>query len=366
MFARSKSSQDDEQELDMSKTATKYLYKNLSRTKRIAENPTFKQFSETRKITSEAPRNSAEANVLARLFKSNPVKNELPRIMEGFRRMLGADAQSGGKESASEHKKKKDGGMDGSGQNKALGEVKVNDTGVEHAEDEDEDKTMNPNHEGGSDDDNDEDEDDFAQFDSRLANSDSDSDSELPNPDAMSITPSPRPSPEPAPKKSKPTSTATMAPPTTTTFLPSLSMGGYISASDSESDPDPENSDSGGKPRRKNRMGQQARRALWEKKYGSGANHVRQENQKKKRDRDSGWDIRRGATSGGGGEDGKNRGFKEKVRDWDTKGQSRSQGQGKDKANDDKPLHPSWEAARKAKEQQQGAVSFKGTKVTFD
>ena len=342
----------------MSVTATKYIYKNLSRTKRIAENPTFMKFCEIRKLTSEAPRNTAEANVLARLFKSNPVKNELPRIMDGFKRMLGVDGQ-GGKNGASEDKKKE--GVDSAGQSKAPREVKMKNAEAEHAEEEseDEDESMNKGQN-----DEDDDDDDFTQFDSRLAGSDSESDNERPITDAMSITPSPRPSPEPAPKKSKPTSMTTKTPLTTTTFLPSLSMGGYISASDSESDPELENSDSGGKPQRKNRMGQQARRALWEKKYGTGANHVRQENQKKKRDRDNGWDIRRGATSGGG-EHGKNRGgFRGKTRDGDNRDQSRNhQGQSKD---DDKPLHPSWEAARKAKEQQQGAVSFKGKKVSFD
>lgn len=337
----------------MTTTATKYIYKNLSRTKRIAETPAFQEFSKSRNLSSEAPRSPAEANVLARLFKSNPVKNEPPRMMDGFRRLLGVDAPGEKQEGASGNKKESIVGDDSKKSGKR-NEDKAKDVDmVSESESEGDDEE----------DDEDDDEDDLAQFSSRLANSDSDSENEDPNLDAMSITPSPRPSPEPATKKTKPTSTiSSKTPVTSTTFLPSLSMGGYISASDSESDPDPENSDNGGKPQRKNRMGQQARRALWEKKYGAGANHVQKESQKKKRDRDSGWDVRRGATSGGNPREG--RGFKGGT--GSGLGQGRHHGQAREKPQDDKPIHPSWEAAKKVKEQQQSAASFQGKKVTFD
>lgn len=345
----------------MATTATKYIYKNLSRTKRIAETPAFQEFSKSRNLSSEAPRSPAEANVLARLFKSNPVKNEPPRMMDGFRHLLGVDAPgtkqegtSGDKrESANEKpvKRKEKDANKTKDVNMASGSESEGDDEEDDEEDEEED---------------DPDSDDLAQFNSRLANSDTDSENEDPNLDAMSITPSPRPSPEPAPKKTKPTTTTTISsktPVTSTTFLPSLSMGGYISASDSESDPDPENSENGGKPQRKNRMGQQARRALWEKKYGAGANHVQKESLKKKRDRDSGWDVRRGAMSGGNPREG--RGFKGNT--GSGSGQGRHHGQAREKKpEDDKPIHPSWEAAKKAKEQQQSAASFQGKKVTFD
>ena len=80
---------------------------------------------------------------------------------------------------------------------------------------------------------------------------------------------------------------------TSTTFLPSLSMGGYFPGSESE----PEELEP--MPGRKNRMGQTARRALWEKKYGAAANHVKKAKKAEKANRDSGWDLRRGATGSG-------------------------------------------------------------------
>ncbi|KAF2965333.1 hypothetical protein GQX73_g8215 [Xylaria multiplex] len=67
-------------------------------------------------------------------------------------------------------------------------------------------------------------------------------------------------------------------------FLPSL-MGGYVSGSESASDVDV------APPTRKNRRGQRARQAIWEKKYGEKAKH----HQKEKDPRDSGWDMKRGA-----------------------------------------------------------------------
>lgn len=361
----------------MNITATKYIYKNLARTKRIAESPVFKEFSESRRLTVEAPRSPAEANVLARLFKSNPVKNEPPRIIDGFRRLLGVDGpapkQDAAGDTAQKPEKRKE---------KPTAENKSKDADVDMDEEMDEENTSgSENERDNSHGEVDIDSDDLAQFDSRLANSDSGSDSgsdseddEDDKLDAMSITPSPGPSPGPSdessreaspePKKTKPTSSnMAKTPVTSTTFLPSLSMGGYVSASDSESDPDPENADLGGKPQRKNRMGQQARRALWEKKYGAGAKHVQKDMQNKKRDRDSGWDVRRGATSSGGNpREGRG------PKGHGPSGQRRPQGQAREKKpEDDKPIHPSWEAARKAKEQKQaGAAAFQGKKVTFD
>ncbi len=159
------------------------------------------------------------------------------------------------------------------------------------------------------------------------------------------------------------------AAPKSTTFLPSLTMGGYWSGSESAeglSDTQPQG--------RKNRMGQQARRALWEKKFGKNANHVKKQPQ----DRDEGWDARRGASAGDdrskrgrgrggfGAESGRGRG-------------GGGRGPMSSGANSDpisarkmkpKPaagalLHPSWEAAKKAKEQKT-TVAFQGKKVVFD
>jgi hypothetical protein len=143
-------------------------------------------------------------------------------------------------------------------------------------------------------------------------------------------------------------------------FLPTL-LSGYVSGGDSDPDADYyKNRGKKGrqeKPERKNRMGQQARRALWEKKYGRGANHVQKEEQKK-REKQHARTERAGTRGSRCGN-----------------GPSRT-GDGNDRIGrppfkkDEGPLHPSWEAARKAKEKQaqMAAAMFKpqGKRITFD
>ncbi|KAF7299112.1 hypothetical protein MIND_00859500 [Mycena indigotica] len=78
----------------------------------------------------------------------------------------------------------------------------------------------------------------------------------------------------PPSKKAKPAVSSkakTPSAPTQSQFLPSLAVG-YIPGSDSDGD-DIDEIDTG----RKNRRGQRARRAIWEKKYGRGANHKKKE-----------------------------------------------------------------------------------------
>ena len=73
-------------------------------------------------------------------------------------------------------------------------------------------------------------------------------------------------------------------------FVPTLQVG-YISGSESSAT----DVDADMAPR-KNRRGQRARQAIWEKKYGAGAKHLKQPN---KGTRDSGWDLKRGAMARG-------------------------------------------------------------------
>lgn len=170
-------------------------------------------------------------------------------------------------------------------------------------------------------------------------------------------------------------------PPKATTFLPSLSYGGYWSGSDSDPAANNNNNDLSAAriEVRKNRMGQQARRALWEKKFGKAANHLKN----RPRDRDQGWDARRGASVRDergmrGRARGGTRGFGVGTRGEMGKGKAGGRGAKSTGANSDPvgtrkqtkqvtdgPLHPSWEAARKAKEQKK-AVPFQGKKVVFD
>ncbi|KAI0178653.1 Bud-site selection protein [Hypoxylon sp. FL1284] len=160
-------------------------------------------------------------------------------------------------------------------------------------------------------------------------------------------------------------------------FLPTL-MGGYISGSESEA------SDLDDGPPRKNRRGQRARQAIWEKKYKDKAKHV----QKQQEARDQGWDMKRGAV--GDGEEDSNKPWKKGIRNPFDKnhvhpqrqrqmqqGPRRYDGESSHGAADrPKPmappkrddagaLHPSWAAAKKAKEEGQ-KIAFQGQKVVFD
>ncbi|KAK4238468.1 Bud-site selection protein [Achaetomium macrosporum] len=164
----------------------------------------------------------------------------------------------------------------------------------------------------------------------------------------------------PSPKKvASSKKAAKLSKPTDSTFLPTL-MGGYISGSESASDVDIG-------PPRKNRRGQRARQAIWEKKYGEKAKHL----QKPAKGRDAGWDLKRGAVDG----DSKpwKRGIRNPLSDKksskvvDTQHAAPPKKEPPPRTRDDSgPLHPSWEARRLAKEKEMLTAPFQGKKITFD
>ncbi|RKF61313.1 putative cellular morphogenesis protein [Erysiphe neolycopersici] len=180
------------------------------------------------------------------------------------------------------------------------------------------------------------------------------------------------------------------------TFLPTL-MGGYWSGSE-ESASDLENFTPATK---KNRPGQMARRAIAEKKFGKMANHIRLGKNsrslppdKRNAVRDSDWDPRRGAINdttarmSHGHDQGrytKNTDMRDKpyLRHLSKDNklatnnhvaqkprlQNASKGinikeLGKSRRDDLGVLHPSWQAAKKAKELKQTA-KFQGQKIVF-
>lgn len=161
------------------------------------------------------------------------------------------------------------------------------------------------------------------------------------------------------------------------TFLPTL-MGGYWSGSE-ESASDLENFSPIGK--KKNRPGQMARRAIAEKKYGKMANHIKSGKtiRSKSGRRDDGWDARRGAVDttvprGRSRYSSHSQSSKTKLSKWKLEEVKRkdhgkthnSQVKSIRRHRDDKgDLHPSWQAAKKAKEHKQTA-QFQGKKVIFD
>ncbi len=190
-------------------------------------------------------------------------------------------------------------------------------------------------------------------------------------------------------------------------FLPSL-MGGYISGGDSDSDEEDGGGGGGivgsrrralrdkdekaaermlGAPR-KNRRGQRARQAIWEMKYKAQAKHLQNEGPppsggkegketSSRTKKDSGWDTKRGAVDAGDGPRWLRRkmgkmgkpapGSAAPARHSDRAMPAKAKANSNANANNQisGALHPSWEAARKAKEKAQTAP-FLGKKVVFD
>ena len=369
------------QSLDLSVVAEVHLHKTLLKTKSIASAPAFpRQTVSSIKnggFSSDAP----TTNVTARLYNSNPVKTAMTDMMTIFRTILGLGS--------ADHPSKK-GVEDGSHElrNKKPGspsrEITVTTNGETTTKLESMARTsQSPEWTGFSDIDqiafesNDGQDLDFAMYEARLASSsDSGSEEETPiniHPARMgdyhtaastdiAISPSSSLSESlsPPPRKIHKAKAVPLA--ANSTFIPTL-MGGYWSGSESPAEDDMAEPKS-----RNNRMGQQARRLLWEKKFGKKANHL------KGQGRDQDWDARKGATSRS------DRGRRGRGRGSD-RGPASNQGMGKGglgsgansdpvKArmkgkNEEGPLHPSWEAARKAKEQKTN-VAFQGRKVVFE
>jgi BUD22 len=367
------------QNLDLSTTAEKHLFKQLVKSKLIADSPAFARLKSSTSIPIHGPRDVAEANVAARLFKSNPVKNAMPGIMNGIREILGlGDIKVKNAERSTK--------------NATVGLPPNRETTVGGNKSK-VDRAYGPSHgeNGVSGDvsmDDAEQEIDFSRLDSRLSSSSDDSGTEAENGSAMrgvvrsqqarydpvadmSLSPSLSGSSESPPSRGKSGRLASdpNATPKKTTFLPALMMGGYWSGSESGADEDAAED----RPRRKNRMGQQARRALWEKKYGTKANHLQSQRQEKEhRDRD--WDLRKGAIDDNHDSRRKNKG-RGGSKAQPSRGLDRNPQRGENtrtentaqrkRVHEEKPLHPSWEAARRAKEQKAQA-SFCGKKIVFD
>jgi hypothetical protein len=369
------------QTLDLAVTAERHLLKQLVKTKRIAETPEFARLKNSTSVSLAGPKDTAEANVTARLFKSNPVKNAMPDIISGIRDVLGLDDAPAKKPGETGPRDVESVGKGSVQQNQRLGGTHAG------SDDESDDEPQARNGISGdvSMDDAEEGSVDFAQFDNRLASSSEDSASEDASDSEMrskkkskekrydaeadlslsasaSASRSVSESPPSSKLKGRKKADGKEGPTKSTTFLPTL-MGGYWSGSEEGGDDD---DPADVAPLRKNRMGQQARRALWEKKYGVKANHLQQQKQDGRQNRDRGWDPRKGATE----EDGDARPKWDKHRPPQRTGGGMNdftapQQQSKKPSFEEKPLHPSWEAARKAKEQKAQA-SYQGKKIVFD
>ncbi|KAJ7033694.1 Bud-site selection protein [Mycena alexandri] len=195
--------------------------------------------------------------------------------------------------------------------------------------------------------------------------------------------------------KAAPATKSTPATTSSSQFLPSLAVG-YIRGGSSDSDFEEDvDVDAGGE--RKNRRGQRARRAIWEKKFGRGANHKKKEAEEAAKVQiavKAKWEARRAAGeatpngSGNGNGAGKGRGkgrWTESAQGQASappqghgqarpaqapgQGQGRGLGRGKPAAAADAGLHPSWAAKKALKEKMGGSggaiVPSQGKKIVF-
>ncbi|KAF2837455.1 Bud-site selection protein [Patellaria atrata CBS 101060] len=307
--------------LDLTAAAEQHLYKTLLKIKSIASSDGLPAF--VRESVQTAPTDAVTANVTARLYNANPVKEALARILVEVKLILGIKEPSVSKETVKSKKT-------------AMNGFKSEVT-QEPAPSQDTSPSSEP----------------FANFDSESSSEEDNLSQARPLSPEYAVSASRKSAYAPAP-----------TPPRGSTFLPSLTLGGYISNSESEASDDSE-MDIGP---RKNRRGQRARREIWEKKYGKKAKHLQaQPNPQSARgSRDKGWDPRRGAIE---------QGDRRRVKGPD-RGHARPGGSGANvvplkqrpkakKRDDEGRLHPSWEAAKKAKEIKQTA-QFQGKKIVFD
>ncbi|KAI1625161.1 Bud-site selection protein [Exophiala viscosa] len=355
-------------QMSVGRTARTSLVKHLIKAKRIREHPAFIQvYGPDPKL--EAPKSVAEGNVIGRLFNSAPVKQVMPGVMKNIYQVLRIPQADSGKPV-----KKEASNLEHSRKSGSLGDEDVFDgfsaegsIGGNSISNSEMDDLL----------------DDYAE--DRLAFSDDETDDDSTSDRANgagqlkdslraaarnpSISPSPSPSPTLDADELRTKSLKPVKPVTSTAFLPSLSLGGYYSGSDSD-EPEVHHHHSGPplpKPR-KNRRGQRARQRLAEMKHGKHANHIA--NQKEQLRRNDGWDAKRGAVAAS--DDPRSR-----FRPRDVKGTQKSADaavpsvgkppKSKPTRRDDQgSLHPSWEAAKKRKMQDQPQVTFTGKKITFE
>ena len=383
--------------LDLRQAGEAHLHKSLLKIKAFAESGLLPE-----NLKSDVPKpegteeERALNNVLSGIFNMKSVKECIRLIVQSLSRAMGITLPM---EASRKGLKELAAAANDETSSSRTKETKVHDRqalnkkadSLSSRENKDNHTSRADNQPGGPEQDSDMDSDDLAQYDDRIGgSSDEDGfDEDTPHPDQSkdpktaldpSLSPSPSVSVSPpprnrnkVPKSSKQNRSAPKI--GGSTFLPTL-MGGYCSGSESSA------SELDEPPRKKNRAGQTARRMTWEKKYGDRANHIQKGLGIK--GRDQGWDPRAGATHGsqqrrGGSSRGRGKGGsrgdggfaggRPRTEESHATGenatalQPRKQAVGKIEGMG--VLHPSWQAAKKAKELEKTA-SFQGKKITFD
>ncbi|KIW29896.1 uncharacterized protein PV07_05682 [Cladophialophora immunda] len=365
-------------QLQLEQTAKNQLLKHLVRTKRIKEHPVFiKAYGSDPEL--EHVKSSAEANVIGRLFNSNPVKQVLPEIIKTIYAVLeipqaAQSASKGTKETtakvtnsrASSGEQDEFNGfltdasedLDSSGHEQSpileleddrileLAKGRLASSEVESGIESDEEATKHGlllRKKGAK----------------KLVDPGRDvRDEDL----SISSSPSEMSEPEGGKSRMPHSNEATHK----AAFLPSLSMAGYYSGSESEDDANGYRGPALPKPR-KNRRGQRARQQIAELKFGKNAKHL--EKQKGQDGRNTGWDPKRGAVDRPNHSRGRFHERKLNQKPIGVHADARSGHPPKPKPNsrdDQGSLHPSWEAAKRRKMQDQGQASFQGKRITFD
>ncbi|KEF51558.1 uncharacterized protein A1O9_12475 [Exophiala aquamarina CBS 119918] len=349
-------------QLQLGETGKNHLIKHLSRTKRIRESPAFIHiYGEN---PSVAPAQSgAEANVLGRLFNSAPVKQALDAIMKSVFGVLGIPRihNTNGDQKTKEKGRGKeqialapeDDEFNGFSSSASHGEVQLDRKPPRLATDGSEeidltfDHRLAPSAEDGGNSEGLSEDQNYEQRDVSISSTNYEEDVSLSNERTHA----------------KPRDITTTS---KTAFLPSLSMGGYYSGSESGGDDEVGRRSPPLPEGRKNRRGQRARQQLAEKRFGQRAKHLQK--QKTVNLRNSGWDAKRGAVSPPDSMGQRTRQNRPSQRI--SRGKIAEKDQAKQyqpKSRDDQgSIHPSWEAAKKRKMQDQGQIQFAGKRITFD
>ncbi|KAF2439358.1 Bud-site selection protein [Karstenula rhodostoma CBS 690.94] len=335
--------------LDLEKVADQHLRKTFAKVKTLRESECMPESAEQAEKGNSDP---ASLNVKGRLFKVDAVRKVVDELIDELKEIVGAPASGAkgdGKEGAKSKKAKiqeEDEGakadglaQDGEEGSDAFAAFDALIAAPSSAEDDSED-SLSDGHRPLSEEDlasEGEDEDDTSAESvdgddgipafHTFSNDDEDSASDS---DDLSI-----PLPKTKRKTADPKASADSK------FLPTLSHPSYISVAP-----------------RKNRRGQKARQKIWEQKYKDQAKHIVKE------ERDRGWDAKRGAVAERGGRDG--RGGPPRGRGPEISGANELPlGPKKPKKDDAGILHPSWLAAKAAKEKKM-AVKPTGKKLVFD
>jgi hypothetical protein len=353
--------------LELEKVADQHLRKTVGKVKSLKDQDALKTYVEGLEKGSTEP---ATLNVLARLYKVAAVKKVVDSTIEQLKGVFApSDAATQGQKDKKDTKKRKQAAdedeemMDVSDEEGDPFEafssrIAAPSSGEEGSEGSVSDGERPPSIED-SESDHDPEDDLEADSESEEADefqgfSDDDDiaiDRQIAPPSDMSDSESDASSAAIPTSKSKSKSKADAAPPTSSAFIPSFSHAAYVAGSDSEA------SDlSADFAPRKNRRGQRARQKIAEAKFGAKAKHL------EKADRNKGWDPKRGAVS----TEKRGYGPQQSGENAIPLGKKKLE----PKKRDDKGvLHPSWQAAKLAKEKKAIKIDVKagqGNKVVFD